>query len=547
MIPANEQSVAISADGSTLVYALRMPGYHSRGSLYAQSLNDGVSRSLEEFRRRPFFSPDGGHLAVIEGGLTIMSLADGEKETFCEECFKGLGDRSGAGGTWGEDGTIVVAHGKLWRLSAERESPQVVPTPSTEGPDVMYLWPSFLPGGEWVLVTIRRTRTIRGAEIAAVNIETGEQRTVLDDGTNARFVPSGHLVFARDGDLWAAPFDPRALETTGPPALVIEGVAMSESLGEAPFAVSDTGTLAYYPGEMLRVRGHNEVLLYDREGTSRSPFAERLDFRGLRFSPDGTRAALVVREGPDYDIWIYDLEAGTHFVLTSTSADEMAPVWSPNGKRVAFWAYRDGMSEIITLPADGSAVTTPNEPASRPDFIVSGEGMLVPGSWSADGTIAYQAESPEAGWDIWVVSVEDKEPRPFLNTSIDEMFPSFSPDGRWLACNCGGDIRVISYPDKETSFGVGGPGVRPKWGSNGNELYYVWNGLWMVAFDELDGIPQPPRKLDFTTARRTNFDVLPDGRGFGFINRRPATPTTPEIKVVVNWFEELKQRVPTGR
>ena len=116
----------------------------------------------------------------------------------------------------------------------------------------------------------------------------------------------------------------------------------------------------------------------------------------------------------------------------------MAPVWSPNGKRVAFWAYRDGMSEIITLPADGSAVTTPNEPASRPDFIVSGEGMLVPGSWSADGTIAYQAESPEAGWDIWVVSVEDKEPRPFLNTSIDEMFPSFSPDGRWLACNCGG-------------------------------------------------------------------------------------------------------------
>ncbi len=114
VIPANEQSVAISPDGSTLVYALRMPGYHSRGSLYARSLNDGVSRSLEEFRRRPFFSPDGGHLVVIEGGLTIMSLADGEKETFCEECFKGLGFRSGAGGTWGEDGTIVVAHGKLW-------------------------------------------------------------------------------------------------------------------------------------------------------------------------------------------------------------------------------------------------------------------------------------------------------------------------------------------------------------------------------------------------------------------------------------------------
>ena len=559
VIPAYGQRTAISPDGSTLVYPVRFQG---TGSLYARALDERVARPLEFPRgtrgtERPFFSPDGKQLAYFDArALRVRSLANGEITTLCDPCGPRIGQITMAGGTWSPDGsTIVFAHGSLMSISANGGEPRAVPSAAIDkgggepvagsGGGPAYLWPSFLPGGEWVLVTIRRTLTIRGAEIAAVNIETGEHRTVLEDGANARFVPSGHLVFVRDGDLWAAPFDPRALETTGPPALVIEGVAMEERTGASQFAVSDTGTLAYHPGEMLRER--HEVLLYDREGKVRSPFPERLSFNALRFSPDGTRAALAVPEGPDFDIWIYDLEQGTHIELTSPGSDEGAPVWSPDGRRIAMSSHRDGQSEIIVLRTDGSTTLSRSD---DPRIVMEeGELLLTPHSWSADGTIAYWVVSPQAESDIWVVSVADRKPRPFLATSSHEMAPSFSPDGRWLACDCGGEIRVFSYPDKETSFSVGGPGIAPRWGSNGNELYYFWNGIWMVSFEGLDRIPQPPRKLDIQGSRGGVFDVLPDGRGFGVVNRNVASPgpTTPQIHVVVNWFEELKEQVPTGR
>ena len=206
----------------------------------------------------PFFSPDGARLGFFDGRiLKVVALADGEVTTLCRPCTLRNPGPMLEGGTWAPDGTIVFARGEqLMRISADGGEPQVIPNAAIEsrggdnvdGSAVTQLWPSFLPGGKWVVTTIRHGRTVLGAQIAVVHSETGESRILIENGAKARYLPTGHLLFVRDGDIWAVGFDLEELAPTGEPELVLKGVRTFASSGNAQFTVSETGTLAYKPG-----------------------------------------------------------------------------------------------------------------------------------------------------------------------------------------------------------------------------------------------------------------------------------------------------------
>ena len=578
------KNILITPDGSTLVYTV---AYQGSKRIYARALNDleakEIPAGLDERFIRPFISPDGTRigffglnrqdmLAEREAGergeeyfhpgarLKVVSLTDGEIATLCAPCGPYIGaGRGAAGGTWAPDGTIVFADGsRLMRISEGGGEPQVIPTAATEYPRGSYFWPSFLPGGKWVLVTIRHGRTVLGAQIAVVHSETGESRILIDNGANARYVPTGHLLFVRDGDIWAVAFDLEELAPTGEQVPVVKGVRTWARDGEAQFTVSETGTLAYQPGPFYSRT--QQVVFVDYQDNAQLLLEDgQLLYGDLRYSPDGTKMAIPTLVGADFDMWIHDLERGTHVSIRRPGTDETSPVWTPNGSRIAFSSLpsewppgpdEDQSSRIHWAPANGSRPSGNTE-------IVSMDRTMIPTSWSPDGkTIAYFTSLRTSGavrreQDIWTVPADGGASELFLENAID---PMFSPDGLWLAYVRASDLRVFvtSYPGRQTTVEIpSSEGEILRWSPDGRELYYSWENLWRVPIlsepgHEPDLTAGTPQQLPVTTLSHA-YDVSPDGRGCAFTKRAGGYPTSTEIVVVLNWFEELKRLVPTGQ
>ena len=330
---ASEGNVVITPDGSTLVYQASYPTSGDwQVHTFVSPLNSLTSKRILAFgdhrRSYPFFSPDGTRLGFFDGRiLKVVALADGKVTTLCRpSCvLRNPGPPRLEGGTWAPDGTIVFAHAEqLMRISADGGEPQVIPNAAIEFPR-NYASPSFLPGWKWVLVTIRRSRTVLGAQIAVVHSATGESRILIENGANARYVPTGHLLFVRDGDIWAVGFDLEELAPTGEPELVLKGVLTSASSGNTHFTVSETGTLAYKPGAVYS-RKH-EVVFADNQGSVQPLLEDRRNVseEGIRYSPDGAKLAVVTLVGADHDIWIYDLERSRRGRLARTHISLQSP------------------------------------------------------------------------------------------------------------------------------------------------------------------------------------------------------------------------------
>ena len=359
----NPREVAISPDGRQLVYIGLGDGMRQ---LYQRSLDDFVDRPIPGTANPGgivFFSPDGESIGFFaEGKLKKTSLAGGSPITLCDAP---TGYRSG---DWLEDTIVFSASLEsgpgLYRVSANGGEPEMLAIPNLDEGEQAYALPDFLPDGKNLLFTIRLTT---GFQTALLSLETRERKVVLENSSQAYYLPTGHLIYeqAVTGNLMAVPFDLAALEVTGDSVQVVQGVRQTPTT-VVDYAISDNGTLIYVPGTSTGGLNRSTLVWVDRRGQEEPLAAEPQSYQSPRISPDGSRLAITVNEPGGSDVWIYDLEREILTRLTFDPATDSFPVWTPDGQRIVFSSGRAGAgNNLFWKAADGTGqverlTTNPN-------------------------------------------------------------------------------------------------------------------------------------------------------------------------------------------
>jgi serine/threonine-protein kinase len=380
--------VALSPDGRELVYAA-ITGEGDQ--LYHRSMNRLEAKALPgtEEARAPFFSPDGQWVAFNagDGRLKKVSLSGGPPTTICE-CSPTVN------GAWGVDGTIVFtdyATRVVMRVSSDGGIAEPVTT-LAEG-EGSHNFPVFAPNGETVLFTLFSS-SLGNARLAAVSLSTGKRR-LLGDGYFPRFASTGHLIYAQAGAVWAVPFDADLLEMIGDPVQVLEDVRV-EGGGAVQFDLAENGAAVYIAGGLIRAE--RALVLVDRAGREEPLNGPPRAYQSVSISPDGTRIALEVLGSGLEDLWLYDVRGQSASQLTFDAADDLWPVWTPDGERVLFLSQRGGPYGLFSKRADGTG---------QPEQLVSFEGQPLLWSIAPDGrTLAGTDSTPETGWDLLSVALE---------------------------------------------------------------------------------------------------------------------------------------------
>jgi len=345
---------------------------------------------------------------------------------------------------------------------------------------------------------------------------------------------------------------------------ILQGVSMRPEAGYAHFSFADTGTLVYVSSEATVQR--YPIVRVDRQGNTSPLWDQPGSYVNPRFSPDGTRLAFsALGDDSGLDLWIYDMERGVPTQLTFHEGHEIVPSWSPDGLLLA-WGSRlhGGSTDVYVGRADGSGV---------PERLTESANVLAPMSWSSDGTLLTLVELILSGdlvnMDLWVLPLEgDGEPQAFLITDAVETHPVFSPNGRWIAYSSdeSGDFEVYVRPYPvgpgrwQLSFDGGS---QPRWSGDGRELFYRTDDGVMVVSVETEsesfghGRARELVRGSFLGGRRgmnlggtvamSDYDVAPDGQSFVMFPRISTGIVNNNVTLILNWFEELKRLVPTGR
>ncbi len=494
----------------------------------------------------PFFSPDGEWIAFAQKGkLRKISVLGGPATTICDAADL-------RGGSWGVDGTIVFSpnpRSGIWRVPAAGGEPVKLTDAGSAQGAPSHRWPQILPDGKTALFTATaKNDDYAAAKIVAMSLETLEQKVVVEGGTFARYVPTGHIVFGRSGTLMAVPFDARKLEATGSAVPILEGVSGVLPMGSSQYAFSQTGTFYYLSGS---IGGAEKLPIWiDREGEETPISQLKRDCIGIHVSPDGTRLAAQIFDGTNTDIWILEIERDMFTRLTIDEATDRSPLWSPDGKWIVFASERGTSNfNLFRQLADGSG---------EAERLTTSENIQIPWSISPDGSILVYVENhPKTDADIMYLHLDGEErmPEVFLNTSFAERFPAFSPDGKWIAygSNESGEFEVYVRPFLRPGAKVkisAGRAFVPNWSPDGTEVFY-WNEDKIMAVSvsvQEDAFrAQNPRLLFEVKGNAYSgpWDVASDGNRFLFL--RPAGEVKEQSQqptVVVNWFEELKAKAP---
>ncbi|MCG6927560.1 MAG: serine/threonine-protein kinase [Acidobacteria bacterium] len=550
-----------------LLFAGRRDGVQQ---LYLRRLDASAAQPLAGTNgaQVPTPSPDGQWVAYWADRAVRKVLLSGGPAAVVAEAISSPPSAM----SWGRDGALFLGHpdGLIRRVRQDGVLEIVTERLETE---VSHRLPFVLPGGDVLLFTVRkRLFTWGDEEIVAQRLATGERKVLLLDAADARYVPSGHLVFLRRGVLFAVGFDPVRLEVLGKPVPLLEGVgqalagATHNMTGAGQFAVSPNGSLAYLEGGPLSYPD-GRLAAVDRRGqVTVLPAPLRPYVPVVRLSPDGQWMGLVVRSITERGLWLYDMRRGTLTRLTP-GGEVFYPAWSPEGRRIAFTWLNDGVEQIGWQPTDGSAA---------PRVLARDAGVLC--SWSPDGRQVATVRTPwgtgPSDDDIWIATLEGPEAalRPLIKTEHGEGWPEFSPDGRWLAyaSNDSGrwEVYVQPFPGSgaRTQVSVSG-GRDPAWNPAGQELFFVTSPdpahpeTRRMMVTEVGtsppfqfGTPRElfsfrHRELAFDCTATRCYDVSSDGQQFFVVQRGEFSPPSPvtRIHLVQNWLEEVRARVPTGK
>jgi eukaryotic-like serine/threonine-protein kinase len=534
--------VAISPDGTQLAYVGRHAG---TTRLLLRSLDRNEFQPLDgtDGADCPSFSPDGAWIAFHAAGhLKRVPVSGGAAVAIADVAL------INGGLSWTNDDSILFVPGVqsgIWKVASSGGIPQPVLKPAANGHESGYVWPQLLPyRGEMLFTIVPDSVASMDDGMLAVRSERNETRVVLKGGTQGRLLPTGHLIYGHRQSLLAAPFGGGPEQLAGNPVPVVEGVAMRQANGSVRYAVSNTGTLVY----VARSAVDRQLALVS---VSRRGVIESLatyndaDISSLSLSPDGKHLAFRVAKAND-DIHIFDLERKITSRFTFEGGDKVHPVWTPDGAHIIYTSLRGNGKALVWRAID---------PRGEPEAVLPDGQSCYPWSFSPDGkTLACMDSDPKTGGDLWMVQMDGvRKARPFLRTAFNEQSPVFSHDGRWVAYSSNESgapqVYAVRYPDGGGRVQIstdGGAG--PVWA--GSELFYrKGDSILAVAASGWPVLVVGKPHLLFSTPSLNingpSFAVTADGQHFFMIQENETPPVT-QINIVVNWFSELRQKVPVA-
>jgi len=532
--------LAVSPDGRQFVYT-------TPKGLYMRSVDELTARVIagtEGNTATPFFSPDGqwiGYYSATDGKLKKISVNGGAPVVLCDAVNL-------QGAWWNEDETIIYSEvtRNIMRISANGGTPESI----VKGKSFNLSDPQILPDGKSVLYTSWLSSTQR--KIMVQSLKSGDTKELFS-GSDARYLPTGHIIFksADNNILSAISFNLEKLEVRGGPVSVLEGIFQ--------YAISESGTLAYTPETAVGAAVGRTLVWLNREGKEESLSAPPMEYLHLGISSDGKRVALQVAS-PSHNIWIWDVarEAMTRLTLDEGN-DNTDPLWTPDGKRIVYTSSSESVfsGDIYWKAADGTG-DAEKLAASSP-----GRG-LYPRSWSGDGKTMViwdlTLSPPQA--DIGMLSMEgDHARKPLLQEKHYEAGPKISPDGQWMeySSNRSGKSEVYVRPFPDVNKGQWqvstSGGDTPLWSPDGRELFYRSGDAAMGVPVDTGPVFKPGKptvlfrgKFHQPVLGQTYWDISPDGKRFLTLKDAASTPSAAagprKINIVLNWLEELKQRVP---
>jgi serine/threonine-protein kinase len=530
-------SIAVSPDGSQVAF---VSGREGRVSLFVRSLAayEPIEVRSSEDARDPFFSPDGEWVGFFAGGeIRRFHLASGSSSSIARTSLPSRG------ASWGDDGRIVFAQDGargLFIVPATGGTPELLLPPEESEVPFEYLWPQWLPKQRGVLFT-RRKLTSSGVahEMAVLESGTGQVRT-LGRGSQGNYARSGHIVYAAGGALEAVRFDLERLTTSGGSFRVVESVN-GYPTGASSFCVSSSGSLLYV--EPLPTATLDWI---DRKGTRVRVETPRGAPGWPRLSPDGRYAAIHVGVPETRDVWLLDLERPGSFRQLTYQGGGF-PVWSPDGRSIAFMSRHEGSGDLYLVAADGSG---------PPERVVSSERTKVPVSWSVDGVLAYYELAETTERDLWTVDLAgDRTPKPFLATAANELSPVFSPDGRRIAyvSNETGQnevyVRAFPGPGPVLPVSIDG-GSEPAWSRDGRGLFYRHRDTLMrvsARYSPRFEVGRPEPAIDEPllpgSGGNASYDVPAAGSRFLMLRPVPGS-TVDELRLIANWAQSLEALPP---
>ena len=526
---------AVSPDGERIAFTASA-ALNAPGQLFVRPLSATAATplSISGGAFFPFWSPDGRQVAFFNAtGLQKVDVGGGPPVTLYQSpAFDGSG-------TWSRDGVIVTSfRGLLHRLPASGGEPK--PLGSLAKGETSQGWPQFLPDGKhYLYLSVNGQSDLQGIYVAS--LDGGERKFVVATGVNAVYVQSGHLLFVRGNVLMAQPFDLQNLKLWDEPRPVADHIAMMARIPGAIFSAAANGVVVWRNGSGL---AESRLQWFDRSGKKLGVVDDVEDYTSPALSPDERKLAVGIMDPQTKtrDIWVIDLVRGTRTRLTFDPADELNPVWSPDGTRIAFTSNRRGERDLYQKPADGSG----------PDELLleAKDGQKNLEDWSPDGKYLLYNHQPPGQHHLYALPLEgDRQPIPYLKSPLRTDQGQFSPNGRWLSYGSTESGKAEVYVQGFTlnpsasrgkwQVSTAG-GTEARWRHDGKELFYYARTSLMAVDVKTDGtsfeagIPKALFEVPIPSSGRNHFVPSKDGQRFLVVTPAEGSANEP-LQVLVNW------------